>query len=481
LSAQYFNMRRIVFYSWQSDLPNATNRGFIQTALEQAAASIAADNTVAVEPVVDRDTQNIPGSPDIASTIFAKIAASDIFVADVSIITQGRDVRRAPNPNVLIELGYALKALGHERVVLVLNRCFGNAEELPFDLRTRRILVYEMAESAPARAPERQKLEKQLEAALRAALAVVPENEAAPPSPAVTAIENVAPNRKVIVRRTLDALLKTIDGLEPKKPRDGGTVDDLIAGINNTQEAVAEFSKIAEAIAVMNDAESVFDLCHWFGRLFERYDLPDNFSGGYSEGDFDFFKFLGHETFVTLVSFLMREERWETLNRVLDEPIPTRVRNRGRGTVNWEYASEYLPFIMSENSKRERVSLHADLLNQRHADGGGLATITPMDDLMDGDFFLFLLSRTLKDDAGYDRRYWRAWSCLYLKHAPIFVQRSVKSRFAQGVATALNLESVAAFKKLLAERGHEIRQLYSRSMFWDYPVGREDVNKIATL
>jgi len=32
-------MKQIVFYSWQSDLPNACNRGFIQGALENAAAA----------------------------------------------------------------------------------------------------------------------------------------------------------------------------------------------------------------------------------------------------------------------------------------------------------------------------------------------------------------------------------------------------------------------------------------------------------
>jgi hypothetical protein len=155
-------MRRIVFYSWQSDLPNPCNRGFIQAALEEAAARIAADNAVAVEPVVDRDTQNVPGSPDIASTIFTKIAGADIFVADVSIVTRAKDMRPAPNPNVLIELGYALKALGHERVILVFNKSFGGIGELPFDLRMRRLLVYEMFEDAKERAPQRKALEKDL-------------------------------------------------------------------------------------------------------------------------------------------------------------------------------------------------------------------------------------------------------------------------------------------------------------------------------
>src|SRR5437867_1742499 len=101
-------MQRIVFYSWQSDLPNATNRGFIEQALENAVSGIAKDQSVAVEPVVDRDTQGVPGAPDISSTIFAKITAAHVFVADVSIVTRPEQGKSTPNPNVLIELGYAL-------------------------------------------------------------------------------------------------------------------------------------------------------------------------------------------------------------------------------------------------------------------------------------------------------------------------------------------------------------------------------------
>ena len=124
-------MRRIVFYSWQSDLPNSTNRGFIQRALESAAAVIAGDDTVALEPVVDRDTEGVAGSPDIAATIFAKIAAADVVVVDVSVINKASGGRPTPNPNVLIELGYALRALGYERIILVFNRAYGAIEDLP--------------------------------------------------------------------------------------------------------------------------------------------------------------------------------------------------------------------------------------------------------------------------------------------------------------------------------------------------------------
>jgi hypothetical protein len=449
----------------------------IQGALEEAASRIAADDTIAVEPVVDRDTQNVPGSPDISSTIFSKITGADIFVADISIVTRAQDMRPTPNPNVLIELGYALKALGHERIISVFNRSFGKVEELPFDLRMRRVLVYEMPKDAKDRASERTKLAKQLEEALRVALAAVPEGD--PPGiPAVTAIEDAEPKRRIILRNDLGGILKKLDALEPKKHRDGGTADELIAGIGSAQEVVAEFSKIAETIALMDDVESAEDVYRWFGKIFDRYILPDGYSGRYSEADQDFVKFVGHEMFITMFGFLIRERRWETIRRLIDEPIATRTR-RGPGNVTWEYASEHLPLLIQESDKRKRISLHGDLLKERHAEGGGLATIASLQDLMDADFFLFLLSRTLKDNSGFDLRFWRAWSCLNLKQVPIFVRNSERTQYAENVAKVLKLPSIDEYKKVLVERGPELAKLF-QSGWWDYPIQKSDVDKIAT-
>lgn len=164
-------MPRTIFYSWQSDLPNPTNRGFIETALERAVKAIVADGTLGLEPVIDRDTQGIPGAPEIAKAIFAKIDKAEVFVADVSIVNGQHGGRPTPNPNVLFELGYALKALGDERIILVLNREYGEVEQLPFDLRMRRTLKYKMAVGNTDRAAERNDLQAQLEGALRDALA----------------------------------------------------------------------------------------------------------------------------------------------------------------------------------------------------------------------------------------------------------------------------------------------------------------------
>lgn len=164
-----------VFYSWQSDLPNSTNRGFIQTALEKAIKSLQNSDSF----VIDRDTMGVGGSPDIAQTIFHKIQDSQVFICDVSIINKQyindieglRKIKNAdsnyalrptPNPNVLIELGYALALLGPEHIIMLMNQEFGGPELLPFDLRMRRVVTYSMPFEDSERAPERKKLEQHI-------------------------------------------------------------------------------------------------------------------------------------------------------------------------------------------------------------------------------------------------------------------------------------------------------------------------------
>jgi hypothetical protein len=470
-------MKQIVFYSWQSDLPNSCNRGFIQKCLEAAVATIKSDESVAVEPVVDRDTQGVSGAPDIVATILAKITAADVFVADVSIINGGQE-RPTPNPNVLVELGYALKALGHERIVLVFNRAFGKVESLPFDLKMRRALVYELSAGEP-KATESKALERQLEQAVRSALGTTGKNADAPPIPAVSAIENQQPNRNLVLRRNLEQIFKRIDSLEPKRLSEGGSVEELISAIGETQEPAAEFSKIAEIIAAMNDSDAALELYRGFGRIFERYDIPQNFAGRFSSADQDFFKFVGHELFVTFVAFLLKEQRWDLLGTVLNEPIPVRYlrQDQGPGSVAWHFASEHLVSLMDEGGKRRRTSLHADILNERHTNGG-LAAIMPMAEFAAADYFLFLFGDLPPEQAGVFLE-WRPWSTLYLRTIPLFLRSAESKKVAEQIMKLFHIPSTDEFRKRFSERADRVEKLF-RGAFWDSPVRPEDITYFGT-
>lgn len=160
------SISQAVFYSWQSDLPNRTNRTFIQDALEKAIDGIL-ETELQIDLILDRDTKNTPGAPDIAQTILVKIDKAIVVVADVSIVNKGSERRLTPNPNVLFELGYAVRALSWDYVLPVFNLATGNIEDLPFDLRPRRPIIYTMTESTEDRGPELKKLARSLQSALQ--------------------------------------------------------------------------------------------------------------------------------------------------------------------------------------------------------------------------------------------------------------------------------------------------------------------------
>lgn len=161
-------MKRTIFYSWQSDLPNSSNRGLIKEALENAIKSLKREDSYTINPRIDQDTKNTAGSPDIAETIFGKIALADIFIADVSIINKDSADKKTPNPNILIELGYAVSNLGWDKIILVQNSAYGGPESLPFDLRGRRTVQYD-APPGFEKAKVRALLQGRLEGSLRSA------------------------------------------------------------------------------------------------------------------------------------------------------------------------------------------------------------------------------------------------------------------------------------------------------------------------
>ncbi len=174
-------MASTIFFSWQIDTPTATGRNFLRGTLEDACRALGGDSEIE-EPLrelaVDSDTLDVAGHPPIVDTIFKKIDAASVFVADLTFIAERRDGGRSPNPNVLIEYGWALKALTHERTVLVMNTAYGDpsGEALPFDLRVSRWpFKYHLPDDATAEAKAEVKklLTKHLIGAIRACLKTI--------------------------------------------------------------------------------------------------------------------------------------------------------------------------------------------------------------------------------------------------------------------------------------------------------------------
>jgi hypothetical protein len=178
-------VKAYVFFSWQSDSPATGGREFVQSALTEAVAEVAKNTELVVRPEVDHDTKNVPGAPAVVAAILEKIDQCSVLVADVTL-THVRDTdgpaRRAPNPNVLLELGYALKRLSPSRILLIQDTTLGVPDALPFDLRGNRVLAYSSRDAVDDPESARLKLVKDFRTAIELILSTVgPPADVVPP------------------------------------------------------------------------------------------------------------------------------------------------------------------------------------------------------------------------------------------------------------------------------------------------------------
>jgi hypothetical protein len=485
--------RCLVFYSWQTDLPSNTNRNFIERALKNAANALINDGSLQVEPVVDRDTVGVPGSPNISDTIFSKIDQAHVFVCDVSIINQNAvaqnaDARPTPNPNVLVELGYAMKTLGARRIIMVFNSAYGKPEQLPFDLRLRRVTTYWMPTESEDRATERKRLEGTLVEALRASLAEV---DIQPPTTAMqptlaeqarVAINTSQANQVSLVRKYMGELANTITAMTPTFASNESERWDeqLVQAIDESTDAALVFSQLAEAIVTMRADEAARSMYEGFARILDLYTFSPQFQGYPNQYSHDLAKFLGHELFVTFFSFLIQEGRWELIADLLNEDLQARTKNFGPTEDAPFYAlSQGVPLLQrrKERLKSDRMSLHFDLLAKRHAEGD-LAKFIPMEAFAEADFFLYLRSQ-LQPVSTPEYPLWAPWSMLAMRQLPSYLRRAVHASYAVKLLGPLGVKDTNSLRARLKERTDRIISWWGQG-HWHYALAGFDYDTIAS-
>lgn len=140
-----------VFYSWQSDTKDGS-RKIIEDALSNAKEDLKENNGISIE--IDHSTLGESGMPSIDQTILRKIDNCDIFLCDLTPVVKyekkegnGKIItKQVPNPNVLLELGYAMSAVGVDYIVPVAHQGTWLPAEMPFDINHHSVYCFKKDE-----------------------------------------------------------------------------------------------------------------------------------------------------------------------------------------------------------------------------------------------------------------------------------------------------------------------------------------------
>jgi len=493
-----------VFYSWQSDLPRKINRSLIQTALEKAAERITDDGSIDIDPVIDRDTLGEIGSPSIDEVIFKKIADAQVYVADISIINQeqlalaapdldeeGRKkLRPTPNPNVLLELGFAVRALGWEKIILVYNESTGDPRtDLPFDLRQKRRVVYSSSPAETDRATPRDHLANVFESAFRG-IAELPASHSPAQTPGdevIESVENLKPARKARIRGYWSWIFQELRRIEPdlkSNPPDDRHLDtqiaDLVAAIVASSSLVKEWVEVCESIALMGDTDAGVELTRGFEHLIQELDNKPGFSG-YSSGSwFDFWKWCGYELYLTWIGCLLKEQQWKLMDTVLAVRFQWKYHQGGnKASVLFDQLSGHIHLLNAMSLRDHRQSCRADIVASRYG-VAGIGSRLSLQELLDADLFLSIAGGC-RIGKGSDEWTWKPWSCLYLKNEPRFLSEAKHHGYAEGLKLVFSESDPATIVATMRQELKRLPELWHDGFLWDSPITTQTLAAFDTI
>ena len=476
-------MQQTIFYSWQSDLPNNINRSLIERAAEAAAKSIRADDSLGVDPVIERDTTGLPGSPNIAEAIFTRIESASIFLADVTIIGQINGARFTPNPNVLVELGYAIRVLGKERILLVMNAAKGDPTQLPFDLHMIRVIKY-AADDSSTIAEARSQLTGQLKTAFEGILSSLHPSEDADVQKLNAALYSGQPGKVPLARQVAERLFHQLQENEPDYSHiaEGEYEDDiLVASLEKTRAIVDIFANEVHEAVLCNDQDVLFALGRMFELLAEEYYTPLENGLPSSPKRGDYYKALFYELYLIYVSPTLLEKNYEQIEQLLKKEL--RVSKWGMHGQPAEIIFEDLMAggsLFIERGKRlQRASAMADWLHGRRVEGVIGKTNIDWNILADSDLLLYLYCTSLSQRDVHTRYNWPPFTAIYQQYRiPAFIESAYREGNALNLTRFLGFTSIQELKDFFVSPIINLGRLFGG--FFSSPLEDVQIDKIGS-
>jgi hypothetical protein len=268
---------------------------------------------------------------------------------------------------------------------------------------------------------------------------------------ALDALKRQSPSALMLVE---DYLGSVVEGLETHRIPQGDDAqkfdDQLDASLARFSPTKNELIELFGLVCRTHDNEDAHRIVVRFFEGVARYQvIPDNVSH-YHEGDWDNFKFIASELYLSLIATLIKREKFGFVSAMLDALYFERGRHGGAAQPhNFTLFAGYLPSVDHRNQRRKlgRTSLKADWLNER-CKGSGIEFA----ELMQAEFVLFLRSNM---DAMKTEKVVMTWwpqSLCYIgyRDGPLeLFARAASAAYFERIKPLLGVATVAEFKDLV--------------------------------
>lgn len=281
----------------------------------------------------------------------------------------------------------------------------------------------------------------------------------------------------------LDYLKNILSDLERTKPdfsKFAEFDEAIIAQIKDGIPISYRFIEAALLASKYRSVEAIEVMYNFFGSALKLYDVPEGFSGSFHREDFDGFKFLGFEMFVSLIAALIKYGHWDIIGDIVSNDLFVEKRYESK-YFPFKYLSQYMGSLDEIRNKRldlRLISAASDLYKERFTESE-LSKLLTHKEFLEADYFLFMRTVCHEDNLEYLRNVWCPRSCVWLEVPPGYIVKAESKRFLEKIVKAAGFSNSGEFIERF-QKSHAAFGRYFRTGFIDDPLERYDLEKLGT-
>ena len=276
----------------------------------------------------------------------------------------------------------------------------------------------------------------------------------------------------------LESILDDLERIRPDFSKFDEYDEAIVAQIKDGIPISCRFTEAALLASRYSSVDAINNIYDFFGNALKLDDVPE----GYKDTDFDGYRFLVYEMFVSFIATLIKSDGWEIIGDILGRDLFFE-REKGYNSkyVSFALISQYVKSLDEIRNKRlnlGRVSVMADFIKERFTQSQ-LSHIVIHKEFMEADYFLFIRTVCHKENLEYSRNIWWPRSCAFLKWPPRYLVKAESKRFLERIARATGFERNEEFVENLRKIYSVFAKAYFNPIAFD-PLGNFDFSKIGT-
>jgi hypothetical protein len=254
----------------------------------------------------------------------------------------------------------------------------------------------------------------------------------------------------------------------------------IVAQIKEGIPISYRFIEAALLASKYGNVDAITAIYGFFASALKLYDIPDDFSGSYRSTDFDGYKFLVYEMFVSFIAALIKYDNWGIIGDILTDDLFLEKKYDSK-YVSFTRISSYVASLDEIRNKRlnlRRISVMGDLFKERFTQSE-LSQLVTHKDFLEADYFLFMRTVCHEDNL---ESLWNVWcprSCVWLDGPPSYIVKAESKRFLEKIAKATGFEKSEEFVENF-KRSHSVFTRYFSRGWKGDPLEHFDLNKIGT-